>query len=58
MQLQKICTEETVANALDSDRIPYQVLCKSHTFEALHRSNLEVLKQTKNSFLKKKRLNI
>ena len=35
--------EETIPHALGSEHHPYHLLCKSHTVEALDRSNLEVL---------------
>ena len=38
-----------IEKSLGTDHIPYHLLCKSHTVEALDRSNLEVLKQIENS---------
>ena len=35
--------EETIATSLGSNHIPLHLLCKSHTVEALDRSNLDVL---------------
>ena len=35
--------EDRIPVALGSNHHPYHLLCKTHTFEALHRSNLEVL---------------
>ena len=41
--------EETVLTTLGSSHQPYHLLCKSHTVEALDRSNLEVLSKTEKS---------
>ena len=35
--------EDKIPNALGSNHHPYHLLCKSHTVEALDRSNLNVL---------------
>ena len=42
-------TEETISNALGSTHQPYHLLCKSHTVEALDKSNLEVLAKIEKS---------
>ena len=41
--------EETIAKALDSDHIPFHLLCKSHTVEALDKSSLDVLARVEKS---------
>ena len=47
-----LSTEKYVANTLDSDHIPYHLIFKSHTVEALRHLNLESLKQIRIQFLK------
>ena len=41
--------EETIAKALDSSHIPLHLLCKSHPFEALDKSSLQVLNEIEKS---------
>ena len=41
--------EDILSNALGSNHHPYHFLCKSHTVEALDRSNLNMLAEVKKS---------
>ena len=41
--------EDTIPNALGTEHHPHHLLCKSHTVEALDRSNLEVLSKIEKS---------